>query len=161
MHVTVEIQFWSSVTSKHPDIYVRTPTHTPTLSVLICLHTHGSDARARSWFSLTAKAAGVSRQILLKHLNLFRPSLPKLFTKDLVKLVWEPTSGASHLHLFHLACERAGDTFDSAETHFQPQKYSWWQKTDIFCICRWRTRQMMRSLPVRAAIRCLDGKCGG
>lgn len=55
---------------------------------------------------------------------------------------------------------RAEDTFDSAESHFQPQKHSWWQKTDISCVFRWRTWQIMRSLPMRAAIRCLNGKCG-
>lgn len=52
----------------------------------------------------------------------------------------------------------AGDTFDSAESHFQLQELGCWQKNpDIPGICRWRTRQMMRSLPMLTAIQQMGG----
>lgn len=56
----------SSDLSSRPDIQMHTYTHlhTPTRSVLICLNTHGSDARARSGPGRLPTAAIISRQIL-------------------------------------------------------------------------------------------------
>lgn len=143
----------------HPDIqmYTCTHLHTPTHSVLICLNTHGSDARARSGSGRLPKAAIISRQILFKNVNLFRPSLPKLFTKDLVRLVWEPTPGGSHLHLFHLTCYSGRHFWQRWEPFFAAGAWLLAKKKDIPGVCGWRTRQMMRSLPMLTTTRCL--KC--
>lgn len=44
---------------------------------------------------------------------------------------------------------------------FSPRNSARGKNPDISCVCRWRAWQMMRSLPMRAVIRCLNGKCGG
>lgn len=89
-------------------------------------------------FSLTVKAGIHSRLIFVFfNFNLFSPLLPKLFTKtlwnssrNLCQVVHTPTSPAW--------CATAGDTFDSTESHFQPENlHGCWQKMPSLCVCFW------------------------
>lgn len=66
-----------------PDIqmYTCTHLHTPTRSVLICLNTHGSDARARSGSGRLPKAAIISRQILFKECQFIQTLAAKVVHK--------------------------------------------------------------------------------
>lgn len=118
-----ELRMWYLIIFKHTDICIQTPPHTPT-PFHICPHlpaTRSTSVWCNSvlCFSLSVKAGIHSR--LNSKFEIIQSLAAKVVHKDLVKLVWEPLPGVVHTSTSSAWRVKAGDTFDSTESHFQPE----------------------------------------